>query len=120
MKGLRIMKPAPKYTLQGFGIDLELYEDRLVLRKQGPIADMFGDEPDREIPLCFVTDAHLADGFTLWNGYFQCDVSREAGLPVMVTYHRENEEMALEMQQLIRQMIGKRDVTPMYKLNSRN
>lgn len=114
------MAAAPKYTLQGFGIDLELYEDRLVLRKQGPIADMFGDEPDREIPLCFVQDARMADGFTLWNGYFQCDVSREAGLPVMVMFHRENEEIAQEMQRLIWQMIGKRDMTPMYKRQSRS
>lgn len=114
------MKTNPTYTLQGFGIDLELYEDRLVLRKHGPIADLFGDEPDREIPLCFINDARMADGYTLWNGYFQCEVNRAAGLDVMVTFHRENEEMALEMQRLIRQLIGKRDATPMYRRAPRN
>jgi hypothetical protein len=102
----------PQYTLQGFGIDLELHADRIVLRKQGEVAQQFQDEPDREIYLRDITAASLVEGFTVWNGYLKCEVNKSAGLPVMVVYHRENEAAAEQMKNLINEQVAKLQAIP--------
>jgi hypothetical protein len=103
------MNLTPHLILQGIGVDLVLYEDRFVLQKHGVIADIFEAEADREIPLCVVKNARITEGYSIWNSYLQCDVKPEAGLPVMIMFHQENEEIAREMQGLIYGWIGNRE-----------
>jgi hypothetical protein len=99
-------------TYNGYGADVELHDDRLVVRREGRLAKAAGFGPTREIPLTAIANVALKSASRLVNGHIQLVLGSDSPRdhrndPNSVLFTRKHQTEFEELTELLRAEIAK-------------
>jgi Domain of unknown function (DUF4429) len=99
-------------TYNGYGADIELHDDHLVVRREGRLAKVAGLGPTREIPLTAIANVTLKTASRLVNGHIQLVLGSDSPRdhrndPNSVLFTRKHEREFEELAEVLRAEIAK-------------